>query len=173
MEKDRKFIKVCDFGTMRDATIPQDPTKYLVSRFYRAPDIILGMKVTSAVDMWSIGCTLYELWTGQILFTGRDNNQVLLSMLECLGWPSEKYLKKGSTADEFFNWFPHFSFVSKELDPFGKVSASSFLSIQLTLCSTLFAQSILPTNPHGTSRLWCSNLQRRFRMSTKIGRAHV
>ena len=45
--------------------------------FSRAPEIILGAKHSPALDMWSIACCLYELYTGQPLFPGEDNNDML------------------------------------------------------------------------------------------------
>ena len=40
---------------------------YIQSRFYRAPEIILGIPYTPAIDMWSFGCILVELFTGESL----------------------------------------------------------------------------------------------------------
>jgi serine/threonine-protein kinase PRP4 len=78
-------------------------TPYLVSRFYRAPEIILGIPYDYAVDMWSIGCTLFELYTGKILFTGRNNNQMLKSIMECRGKYPPKLLRRGSLAHLHFD----------------------------------------------------------------------
>lgn len=89
----RNMLKVCDLGSAADAS-ENEITPYLVSRFYRAPEIILGMPYDFAIDMWSIGCTLFELYTGKILFTGRTNNQMLRSIMECRGKFSLKMLKK-------------------------------------------------------------------------------
>jgi serine/threonine protein kinase len=47
------------------------------SRFYRAPEIILGLKYEFGVDLWSAGCTIYELYTGKIMFPGHTNNDML------------------------------------------------------------------------------------------------
>ncbi|KAJ6166680.1 hypothetical protein N7470_002127 [Penicillium chermesinum] len=80
----RDFLKLCDLGSA--APIEEDEVApYLVSRFYRAPEVILGCKRDYAVDVWSVGCTLYELLTGEILFTGRNNNQMLRVIMECRG----------------------------------------------------------------------------------------
>ncbi len=72
----RNVLRICDLGTAIDrsdaATAHNDVTPYLVSRFYRAPEIILGMPYDYAVDMWSIGCTLCELYTGQDPVHGRQ-----------------------------------------------------------------------------------------------------
>lgn len=89
----RNMLKICDLGSAADAS-ENDITPYLVSRFYRAPEIILGIPYDFAIDMWSTGCTLFELYTGKILFTGRTNNQMLRSIMECRGKFSLKMLKK-------------------------------------------------------------------------------
>lgn len=43
--------------------------EHVQTRQYRAPEVTLGQKYDSAIDMWSLGCTIYELITGQLLFT--------------------------------------------------------------------------------------------------------
>lgn len=113
MNKSRNVLKVCDFGT---ASLADDAeiTPYLVSRFYRAPEIIMGMKYDYAIDMWSIGCTLFELYTGRILFTGADNNQMLRAIMECRGKFTMRMLKRSELA---FNHFDeHANFLSREKD---------------------------------------------------------
>lgn len=96
------------------ATAHNDVTPYLVSRFYRAPEIMLGMPYDYAVDMWSIGCTLSELYTGKFLFTGESNNQMLKSMIEIRGKLSSKLYRRGQL------WQKHFdergNFISYEQD---------------------------------------------------------
>jgi serine/threonine-protein kinase PRP4 len=120
---DKKTIKLADFGTAVDKRDVIERTEYLVSRFYRAPEIILGMDVGYPVDMWAVGCTVYELWTGKILFTGRSNNQMIKSFMDCLGWPSEKLLKKGLVNNilENFELGPPLKFISREVDQYNKV----------------------------------------------------
>jgi serine/threonine-protein kinase PRP4 len=121
---DKKTIKLADFGTAVDKRDVIERTEYLVSRFYRAPEIILGMDVGYPVDMWAVGCTVYELWTGKILFTGRSNNQMIKSFMDCLGWPSEKLLKKGLAVNvlENFELGPPLKFISREVDQNNKLS---------------------------------------------------
>ncbi|CAE7217303.1 hypothetical protein HRS9139_07813 [Pyrenophora teres f. teres] len=121
---DKKTIKLADFGTAVDKRDVIERTEYLVSRFYRAPEIILGMEVGYPVDMWAVGCTVYELWTGKILFTGRSNNQMIKSFMDCLGWPSEKLLKKGLVNNilDNFELGPPLKFISREVDQFNKLS---------------------------------------------------
>ncbi|KXT07730.1 hypothetical protein AC579_2436 [Pseudocercospora musae] len=102
VSSDNKYIKICDFGT---ATLQQDAelTPYLVSRFYRAPEVILGMEFDYGIDMWSIGCTLYELYTGRILFNGSDNNNMLRVIQECRGKLPNRLIKRSQLADKYFD----------------------------------------------------------------------
>ncbi|KAF3767186.1 kinase-like protein [Cryphonectria parasitica EP155] len=118
VNEQRNVLKICDLGTAIDrsdaATAHNEVTPYLVSRFYRAPEIILGMPYDYAIDMWSIGCTLYELYTGKILFTGDSNNQMLRAIIEIRGKMSTKLYRRGSL------WTMHFdemgNFISQERD---------------------------------------------------------
>ncbi|TKA28350.1 hypothetical protein B0A50_03817 [Salinomyces thailandicus] len=98
----RSLLKFCDLGTAAFAS-DAEVTPYLVSRFYRAPEVILGMPFDYAIDMWSIGCTLFELYTGRILFAGADNNQMLRAIQECRGKLPIRMLKKSSLADRHFD----------------------------------------------------------------------
>ncbi|GAB1211788.1 hypothetical protein ATERTT37_000912 [Aspergillus terreus] len=102
VNEQRNVLKVCDLGSASPAT-ENEITPYLVSRFYRAPEIILGIPYDHAIDVWSIGCTLFELYTGKILFTGRNNNQMLRSIMECRGKYPPKLLRKGSLTHLYFD----------------------------------------------------------------------
>ena len=55
-------IKIIDFGS--GCFEDQKIYTYIQSRFYRAPEIVLGIPYSSAIDMWSFGCILYELYVG-------------------------------------------------------------------------------------------------------------
>ena len=107
VNEQRNVLKVCDLGSASPMT-DNEITPYLVSRFYRAPEIILGIPYDHGIDMWSVGCTLFELYTGKILFTGRNNNQMLRSIMECRGKYPPKLLRRGSLAylhfDEMLNF---------------------------------------------------------------------
>ncbi|OLL23014.1 Serine/threonine-protein kinase prp4, partial [Neolecta irregularis DAH-3] len=109
----RNVLKICDLGSASDAS-ENDITPYLVSRFYRAPEIILGLPYDFSLDVWSIGCTLYELYSGKILFPGRSNNQMLKLIMECRGRFNNKFLKKGDFTHLHFD--EQFNFQSSELD---------------------------------------------------------
>lgn len=75
-------FQLCDFGSAFRWETENEPTPYLVSRFYRAPEVIMGLRHTPAVDMWSVACVLFELYTGRVLFPGDDNNDMLWRMME-------------------------------------------------------------------------------------------
>ncbi|KAI1470098.1 kinase-like protein [Daldinia caldariorum] len=131
----RNVLKICDLGTAIDrsdaATANNEITPYLVSRFYRAPEIILGMPYDYAVDMWSIGCTLYELYTGKILFTGDSNNQMLKAIMEIRGKFSSKLYKRGQLSHMHFDDFGNF--ISLETDKaLGKTTVRTLAVVKPT-----------------------------------------
>lgn len=79
-------VMIADFGS---ATASDDqsplPTPYLVSRFYRAPEIILGLSpVSHPIDLWSLAATVAELFTGSVLFKGGTNNEMLQTFQQTL-----------------------------------------------------------------------------------------
>ncbi|UQC86471.1 uncharacterized protein CLUP02_11972 [Colletotrichum lupini] len=118
VNESRNVLKICDLGTGIDksdaATAHNEITPYLVSRFYRAPEIILGMPYDYSIDMWSIGATLYELYTGKILFAGDSNNQMLKAIMEIRGKITPKLYKRGQLSAMHFDEMGNF--VSMERD---------------------------------------------------------
>ncbi|KAK4695345.1 hypothetical protein P7C71_g2388, partial [Lecanoromycetidae sp. Uapishka_2] len=109
----RNLLKICDLGSASDAS-ENEITQYLVSRFYRAPEIILGIPYDFGIDTWSIGCTLFELYTGKILFTGRSNNQMLRAIMETRGKFSHKMLRRAEFAALHFDDLLNFRSVEKD-----------------------------------------------------------
>jgi serine/threonine protein kinase len=69
---DEKFPKVCiiDFGNVKYAK--DEHTDEIQTRYYRAPEVILGHQYDEKVDIWSVGCIYYEMLTGNILFDTDD-----------------------------------------------------------------------------------------------------
>jgi len=113
VNESRSALKICDLGSAspitENATAP-----YLVSRFYRAPEVILGIPYDYGIDMWSIGCTLFELYTGKILFTGRNNNGMLRAIMDCRGKFPHKLLRRGALTYDYFDNLLNFQ--SQEID---------------------------------------------------------
>lgn len=76
--------------------------------------LVLGVPYDPSLDIWSIGCTLYELYTGKILFPGRSNNQMLLLMMELKGRFNTKMIKKAKFGDVYFDEMGGFESVEKD-----------------------------------------------------------
>jgi dual specificity protein kinase YAK1 len=68
-------LKMIDFGSA--ITRENYVTDYMQSRYYRAPEVILQTRRSQAMDMWSVGCTLAELYFGPPLFPGATNYDML------------------------------------------------------------------------------------------------
>jgi serine/threonine-protein kinase PRP4 len=99
---DTKKIKLCDFGScvsVEEASI----TEYMVSRFYRAPEIMLGCSFDQGIDVWSAGVTLFELYTGRVMFPGRSNNEMIKLIMQTKGKVNSKLLKRGEFVSKHFN----------------------------------------------------------------------
>ena len=102
VNEQKNLLKLCDFGSashIADGEI----TPYLVSRFYRAPEIIMGLKYDFQLDLWSVGTTIYELHTGKIMFPGHSNNQMLLMFMELKGKFPNKLIRRGMFRSQHFD----------------------------------------------------------------------
>ena len=89
------FIKVCDFGLARCTTsaIGKDVimTDYVATRWYRAPEILLGStKYGFQADMWSVGCIFGELLGGKPMFPGSSTLNQINKVLEVTGKPNKE-----------------------------------------------------------------------------------
>ena len=81
-------LKICDFGFARQLSqtdlkdgIPL--TEYVSTRWYRAPELLVGaLNYSHAVDVWAIGCIFVELVTGQALFTGDSDFEMLKLIMQ-------------------------------------------------------------------------------------------
>lgn len=75
---------------------------YIQSRFYRSPEVILGMNYHMAIDMWSLGCILAELYTGFPIFPGENEQEQLSCIMEVLGVPDKEFVNRSSRKRLFF-----------------------------------------------------------------------
>ncbi|KAL4717502.1 hypothetical protein ACJJTC_000651 [Scirpophaga incertulas] len=102
VNESKLLLKICDFGAASNVS-DNEITPYLVSRFYRAPEIILGVPYDHGIDMWSTACTVYELSTGKIMFSGKSNNEMLKYFMDLKGKIPNKIVKKGQFKDQHFD----------------------------------------------------------------------
>ncbi|XP_042482834.1 serine/threonine-protein kinase prpf4B-like isoform X2 [Macadamia integrifolia] len=120
----KNVLKLCDFGNAMFAG-KNEITPYLVSRFYRAPEIILGLPYDHPMDMWSVGCCLYELYSGKVLFPGPSNNDMLRLHMELKGPFPKKMLRKGGFIHQHFD--QDLNFHATEEDPVTKKTVKRLL----------------------------------------------
>ena len=100
-QQGRSGIKVIHFGS--SCYEHQRIYTYIQSRFYRAPEVILGAKYGMPIDMWSLGCILAELLTGYPLFPGEDEGDQLACIIELLGMPPQKLLDNSKRSRNFIS----------------------------------------------------------------------
>lgn len=86
-------IKICDLGAAK--VLAKDPqgnpnnTPYVVSRYYRAPELIMGSnKYDCSIDIWSVGCILFELISRTPLFPGDAEGLQILEQIQIKGMPT-------------------------------------------------------------------------------------
>ncbi|PHH84493.1 hypothetical protein CDD83_1857 [Cordyceps sp. RAO-2017] len=103
------IIKIIDFGSACDER--QTVYTYIQSRFYRSPEVLLGLPYSSAIDMWSLGCIVVELFLGLPLFPGSSEYNQVSRIVEMLGNPQNWMIEMGKQAGEFFE---------KRQDEFGR-----------------------------------------------------
>jgi len=94
-------IRVIDLGS--GCYEDQRVYTYIQSRFYRAPEVILGLPYGHPIDMWSFACILSELYTGWPLFPGTNEHEQLLCVMEVFGTPPASLLATAKRANRFFD----------------------------------------------------------------------
>lgn len=99
--KNSTSIRIIDFGS--SCYTHQRVYTYIQSRFYRSPEVILGLPYDASIDMWSFGCILAELYTGFPLFPGENEVEQLSCIMECLDMPPENLILHASRRRLFFD----------------------------------------------------------------------
>lgn len=92
-------IKIIDFGSACHER--QTVYTYIQSRFYRSPEVILGLPYTSTIDMWSFGCIVAELFLGLPIFPGSSEYNQWTRIVESLGYPPEWMMEMGKNTPNF------------------------------------------------------------------------
>ncbi|CAM8990282.1 unnamed protein product [Rhodiola kirilowii] len=157
------ILKIADFGlaSMYDPHHSQPMTSRVVTLWYRPPELLLGATYYgTAVDLWSTGCILAELYAGKPIMPGRTEVEQLHKIFKLCGSPSEDYWKKSKLPHttifkpqqpykrrvaETFKEFPAPSLALMEvllaIDPADRGSADSALK------SEFFTTRPLPCDP--------------------------
>ncbi|XP_055644194.1 dual specificity tyrosine-phosphorylation-regulated kinase 2 isoform X6 [Toxorhynchites rutilus septentrionalis] len=100
-QRGSSLIKVIDFGS--SCYSHRKVYTYIQSRFYRSPEVILGLSYGTPIDMWSLGCILAELYTGYPLFPGENEVEQLACIMEVLGVPPDDLINTATRRRLFFD----------------------------------------------------------------------
>lgn len=88
-------VKICDFGSAKIINSETKSTPYIVSRYYRAPELILGkVDYDGKIDIFAAGCILAELFTLTPLFPGKTEGLQIFEYMCALGNPGQNYFEK-------------------------------------------------------------------------------
>eukprot|EP00026_Physarum_polycephalum_P005923 Phypoly_transcript_05962.p1 GENE.Phypoly_transcript_05962~~Phypoly_transcript_05962.p1 ORF type:complete len:290 (+),score=45.37 Phypoly_transcript_05962:763-1632(+) len=101
------IVKIADLGTA--CWTHKHFTDDVQTRQYRCPEVILGQKWDTTIDMWSLACMVFELATGDLLFCPKKGDKYdktddhLALMIELLGRMPRSFITKGSKSEKYFN----------------------------------------------------------------------
>lgn len=100
-QSNKSSIKMIDLGSscFEDERV----YTYIQSRFYRAPEVILGATYDCGIDMWSLACILAELYTGYPLFPGENEAEQIACFMEINGVPPRALLDKSERGKKYFD----------------------------------------------------------------------
>ncbi|XP_074569757.1 uncharacterized protein LOC141826411 [Curcuma longa] len=93
-------VKVIDLGSSCFET--DNLCSYVQSRSYRAPEVILGLPYDKKIDIWSLGCILAELCTGNVLFQNDSPATLLARVIGIIGPIDQGMLAKGHDTYKYF-----------------------------------------------------------------------
>ena len=94
-------IKVIDFGS--SCFKNEKIYSYIQSRFYRAPEILMGLSYGLEIDMWSFGCIIAELYTGVPIFPGENESEQMALFMEYLNAPSRNMIELSRKRAKYFD----------------------------------------------------------------------
>ncbi|OQR70122.1 glycogen synthase kinase-3 beta-like, partial [Tropilaelaps mercedesae] len=109
IETSTSLLKICDFGSAKQLNEGEPNVAYICSRFYRAPELILGnTNYDVSVDTWAVGCVFAELFILKPVFFGDSSIGQLTEIIRVLGTP---------TPDQMDKLHPRFPKMQKKRDP--------------------------------------------------------
>ncbi|CAD8094866.1 unnamed protein product [Paramecium sonneborni] len=97
----QKIVKLVDFGS--GCIDGNQVYTYIQSRYYRAPEVIFGLKYGIEIDMWSFGCLIAEIHLGSPIFPGDNEIDQFHLIMELLGIPSIEFIQKCPRKKHFFD----------------------------------------------------------------------
>ncbi|XP_037637968.1 putative surface protein SACOL0050 isoform X15 [Sebastes umbrosus] len=97
-------VKLIDFGKAiyKSDVKPDTDAEPVYNRFLSAPENLLGLPFSEAIDMWSLGCVLGIMLTGRTLFPDTNSHDTLRSMIDLLGPPPKHLIDAGLRSKMFF-----------------------------------------------------------------------
>ena len=104
-------VKICDFGSSKKVKNKSNKgntnsTPYIVSRYYRAPELLLGkIDYDTKIDIFAAGCILAELFILEPLFRGMNEGLQLFEYINIIGKPDKKYLSQFDLPKNFLEYF--------------------------------------------------------------------
>ena len=88
-----RYAIIIDYG-LSNYEDKFEKTNYMQSRYYRSPEVYYGLDLTCAIDMWSFGCMVYEMYYGVPLFGGKNENDMIRRYHYALGFPPKQYINE-------------------------------------------------------------------------------
>ncbi|XP_036945387.1 homeodomain-interacting protein kinase 1-like [Acanthopagrus latus] len=95
-------VKLIDFG-LAIARLEARTGRTLQPVAFRSPEIILGCRYSQAIDMWTLGCAMFQMICGRLPFSGETECEIMLGIVELLGQPADDVLENGRQTKTFFN----------------------------------------------------------------------
>ena len=107
-------VKICDFGSSKFIEKDTKSTPYIVSRYYRAPELLLGKcDYDDKIDIFAAGCIFAELFTLIPLFPGKTEGLQIFEHMCILGNPPKGYFEKFQLPESFLNYFVNMDKIEK------------------------------------------------------------
>lgn len=101
MTRRRDLIKLIDYGCSSETG--DMIYTYIQSRFYRAPEIVIGVDYGPEIDVWSFACVLCEMVTGKPVFDAEDEQELIQMHMKILGVPPKWMVESGKRSEYYFD----------------------------------------------------------------------
>ncbi|KAF2602476.1 hypothetical protein F2Q70_00028624 [Brassica cretica] len=142
-------VKIIDLGS--SCFRSDNLCLYVQSRSYRAPEVILGLPYDEKIDLWSLGCILAELCSGEVLFPNEAVAMILARIVAVLGPIEMEMLEKGQETHKYFTKEFDLYHLNEERNEIEYIiTEESCLEDQLNVSDELFldfVRSLLEINP--------------------------